>query len=168
MNKFDYGKPAEVRQEIRNRYARHLEWLNDNRVGEPFDVSTLDMRDLEDVLTGLDLRDSILLGLYGPHAMLQGINFEGADMSRVYLKDAVLEGSNLTDVVLEGADLRGVDMRGVVLKGANLRRADFDGANMAGCVLGDADIDGAFINYPGFDITPFVRDPRTGLCVCDH
>ena len=85
--------------------------------------------------TGVDLSN----------AQCQGVDFEGACLTRVILRGTRLAGAVmpsvdlsgrdlvlavLTDASLPAANLRGADMRGCNLRGANLNHADLSNANL--------------------------------------
>ena len=99
---------------------------------------------------GICLRKAPLRGLVLVGGDLQGIDFEGADLTR-----AKLRGSNISQCIFKGATLRGADLsecsaigadfEGACLdeancRGANLSGARFDRAEIRGTILKDANI----------------------------
>ena len=103
-------------------------------------------------LSGADLSN-----VYLSDAILNYANLRGADLSNVYLSDAILnyanlrgadlKGANLSGADLSYADLRGVDLRYADLRGVDLRGADLRGAYLSGADLSDADLRGANLRY---------------------
>jgi Pentapeptide repeats (8 copies) len=69
--------------------------------------------------------------------------WEGADLSRAYLRGAYLRGADLSDANLYGAELRGADLKSADLSRADLRDANLYGAELSGANLRDADLSGA-------------------------
>lgn len=69
---------------------------------------------------------------------LQGVNLSG-----VTLRQAILLGSNLTDANLKGTDLTNANLRGTNLSGADLTDATLRGANLFGAILSGTTVQGA-------------------------
>ncbi len=85
--------------------------------------STADFRPYQtQVLLSLDLRQ---------------VNFRGAQMAGVQLKNCVLAGSDLQGADLRGANLTNSDLQGVNLCGADLSDADLEGVLFMGADLRD-------------------------------
>ena len=86
----------------------------------------------------------------------QGMDLNGANLTRAILDDAILAeanltGANLTDVVLPGANLTGANLTGANLGRANLYDANLSGANLSGAILAKAFLDWA--NLTGANLT---------------
>ena len=85
--------------------------------------STADFRPYQhQVLLSLDLRQ---------------VNFRGAHMAGVQLKNCMLAGSDLQGADLRGANLTNSDLQGVSLCGADLSEADLEGVLFMGADLRD-------------------------------
>jgi hypothetical protein len=85
--------------------------------------STADFRPYQNqVLVSLDLRR---------------VNFLGASMAGVQLKNCTLAGSDLQGADLRGANLTNSDLQGVDLRGADLSDADLEGVLFMGADLRD-------------------------------
>jgi uncharacterized protein YjbI with pentapeptide repeats len=149
-----------TRQLIRDKYARHLEYLTDHSCGEVFDLSAADLRDLQTVLLGMNLSNATLVGIFGPGIVLEAMSFSGADLQRVYFKDGHLAGSNFDGANLEGAYLAGANLRRCSFKNANLQRVDFGGADMLEVNLDGADLEGAYVNYAGLNTGIYTPDGK--------
>ena len=98
---------------------------------------------------------------------LSGIDLQGRDLSRFYLRDkdlttanlaeANLRGADLRDSILAGADLRGADLRRAVLVEAVWRAADLSSAKSAG--RGSiASLDAAALSGPRVRLGSHQRD----------
>ena len=88
-------------------------------------------------LSGADLSN-----VYLSDAILNYANLSGADLSNVYLSDAILNYANL-----RGADLKGANLSGADLSYADLRDVDLRGANLSGADLSYADLRGVDLRY---------------------
>jgi len=100
-------------------------------------------------LSGIDLTESMFGGTLGAsdltRAVLNGVNFYGAQLRKAVLKEtnlkgAVLAHADLSDAYLGYATMMRADLSGAVLKRANLEyanlnEADFDDADMAEAIL---------------------------------
>jgi len=95
------------------------------------------------------------------HRGIVGIDFRGADMTRVTLKNSNLNGAVFTNAVLRRADLTRCNLSGADLSGAELTDASLASANLSGArlpfaslvgtVLTGANLDGAIL--VGADMT---------------
>ena len=95
------------------------------------------------------------------HRGVVGIDFAGADMTRVTLKNSNLNGSNFTNAILRradltrcnlsGADLSGAELTDACLASANLSGARLRYASLVGVVLTGANLEGATLE--GADLT---------------
>lgn len=78
-----------------------------------------------------------------PHAMLWGVDLQGAKLAGVDLTGAILVGANLAGADFWGANLSGADLTGANLSGANLGGANLSDANLTDADLSDANLEGA-------------------------
>jgi DMSO/TMAO reductase YedYZ molybdopterin-dependent catalytic subunit len=83
-------------------------------------------------------RQQVLLSLD-----LSGVNFAGANLAQVQLKNCSLVGSNLQGASLRGANLTNSDLRGANLCGADLTAADLEGVLLMGADLRQCSMRGA-------------------------
>jgi uncharacterized protein YjbI with pentapeptide repeats len=110
---------------------------------------------LQQDLTGIDLADRHLEGLY-----LAGKNFTGADLEGAQLQGAVLQGSTFA-----GADLRGADLDDADLQDAHLQAADLTGANLAAANLETALLDDANLSDSDLEQANLVGTQLNGACL---
>lgn len=92
---------------------------------------------------------------------LEGMNFYGSRMSKIFLRKVNLRKTNLGGADLGGADLSGADLSGAYLAGAylvdtylggvDLRSADLGSVNLSRAYLVDADLRGANLSGAKFD-----------------
>jgi uncharacterized protein YjbI with pentapeptide repeats len=83
-------------------------------------------------------RQQVLLSLD-----LSGVNFAGADLAQVQLKNCSLVGSNLQSASLRGANLTNSDLQGANVCGADLTAADLEGVLLMGADLRQCSMRGA-------------------------
>ncbi len=102
---------------------------------ERYVSGNLSLRQLERLRSTADFRpyqSQVLLSLD-----LRQVNFRGAQMAGVQLKNCALAGSNLQGADLRGANLTNSDLQGVNLRGADLSDADLEGVLFMGADLRD-------------------------------
>jgi uncharacterized protein YjbI with pentapeptide repeats len=125
------------REEFRAKLDAHQRWVTTN--GQQGALGSLDGEDVRSVstlftnrvLTGINMRRTLCVGIDFSGSQIQAAKFDGSD--------------------LRGADLSGVDLRGTTFKGANLLHANFDGADLRALRIGDgatlaSDFSGATVN----------------------
>ena len=181
---------ARVRETwIENANLTGVTWLNSQFVASSFAGSDLSRTDLQNAdfvqvdnfvyhpggsnlsganLSFTDLRD--VRFTFGPqltvdpldNAILEGVDFTGANMANLNLIRGSLAGAGFNDANLSGATLAyadlkraggidddmsgvGVDMSGVVMTGANLTQAYFAGANMSYVLFDQGNLTAAYL-----------------------
>lgn len=98
------------------------------------------------------------------NALLDGTNFEGADLWAAKFEGAEatfanFKGAHLSESQLAGVNLSGADLSGAMLQKANLRDAKLRGVNLEGATLTGTDLGGA-------DLTD-TNLPRVNLSSCN-
>ena len=91
---------------------------------------------------------------------LGGVNFEGADLRRIWLEGCNLVGARFDRALMDYANVRSSKLRGATFRGASLRWATFqhadlqdtvfDGANLRRVVFCDANLTGAAFRNANF------------------
>lgn len=109
-------------------------------------------------LSGRDLSDVNLNGVFFISADLKGTDLSGTD-----IRNGHLEGSNL-----EGADLSGADIRSGNLTNANLERADLSGADVRNGNLTAANLEGADLRGTNLANASFSRTNLLNALVDDQ
>ena len=107
-------------------------------------------------LKGIRLRKQCLSGKDLSEADMQKctarkVNFSGADMRGICMKDSDLRSSDFSGVDLSEADLRRTDLRGAkfdnaVMENVRLGESDIRGTSFAGAFLRGADLDYMLVN----------------------
>lgn len=153
--------------DARGANLRHADLCNADLRGARFDGATITGGDatLSDsagaFFTGARLDDARFQGMNKRHRGVVGIDFAGADMTRVTLKNSNLNGSTFTNAILRradltrcnlaGADLSGAELTDACLASANLSGARLRYASLVGVVLTGANLEGASLE--GADLT---------------
>ncbi len=106
---------------------------------------------LEENLSGRDLRNADCTEADLAGADLSGANLTGGNFSRADLDNANLSGANLSPADLTDANLANADLSGANLQRANLSKTDLAGANLSGANLQNADL--AEADLTGADLT---------------
>lgn len=89
----------------------------------------LDLRECD--LRNRDLQGYDLSGAVMERAILDGSNFQDAQLSKAYAANASFKESNFTNAVVDRVDFSNSDLKGAVFANAVLSDAVFDGANLA-------------------------------------
>src|SRR5215468_6140312 len=105
-----------------NLSPRQLERLRSTADFRPYQTQVLLSLDLRQV----DFRGAQMVGVQLKNCVLAGSNLQGAD-----LRGANLTNSDLQDVNLRGADLSDADLEGTLLMGADLRDCSMRRAHLA-------------------------------------
>ena len=127
-------------------------WYQKNRISP--DLSGADLREINlsgIFLDGADLREADLRGAYLRLAHLSRADLSGADLREAYLREADLREAYLRLAHLSRADLRLANLNEARLSGANLSEADLRGANLRLARLSQANLPEA--NLSGADVS---------------
>ncbi|HEX6051064.1 MAG TPA: pentapeptide repeat-containing protein, partial [Gemmatimonadaceae bacterium] len=89
------------------------------------------------------LDDARIQATNKPYTGVVGIDFRGADLTRVTLKNSDLNGTTFANAILRRADLTRCNLSHADLTGAELNDACFMSANLAGARLAHASLVGA-------------------------
>ena len=114
-------------------------------------------------LTRADLTRVLLVTSSGTSLRCQGLNFAGADLSKLDLAHVNFKYANLSRCNLSQCDLRHCNFTG-----ANMRAVKLDGAHLMGCNFARATLDRASARACNFD-DPSQRSTTTleGACIKD-
>ena len=103
------------------------------------------------ILAETDLSNSVLIGTKLVGADLTDANLNGVIFNGNDLTDVILRGADLTDARLSNMDLSNKDLTGTILReadltGANLNGVDFSNKDLTDTILREADLTGANLN----------------------
>jgi uncharacterized protein YjbI with pentapeptide repeats len=118
--------------------------------------------DLEDGMSGFDLKGADFSGAYLGAANFHGAILCDANFSRAELYEANLSEANLSGANFSGADLYKAYMPSANLSDANLSNADFYYANLSGANLDGANLRESILNEVNLNLANLSRADITG------
>lgn len=86
----------------------------------------------------------------------EGIQFKGAKLSHSIAIDSLLDGCNFDEADLSGVDFSGSSLRGASFRGATLTGADFEACDLTGADFRGAKLEGS--RFPGAVLDEVITD----------